>query len=198
GANDMDAYAYAGRAAFERVFEVERWRNYYLNFELLSYVRDITSGALDNTRRFTSNGFSSQKTAMSGRIGTGDASFTAGARRPPLDSLLARDEKMKWAYEAAELERYRRIYGADAQQTQSRRATYLLGGNPYLSLDLAAVLQTAERAAFPAPDGKKKFGYLYEYMDAALESAKPDAGMDTDKKNKISAAPRHHHRPPAA
>lgn len=200
GATDMDAYAYAGRAAFERVFEVESWRNYYLNFELLSYVQDITSGALDNTRRFTPNGLSPQKAVLAGRIGTGDASFTAGARRPELGDLLARNDKMKWAYEAAELERYRRVYGADAQQTQNRRATYLLGGNPYLALDLAAVLKDAQKAAFPAPGSKKKFGYLYEYMDAALDKAKPDAGMDADAngKNKLFAAPRHHHRPPAA
>lgn len=190
GGTDMEAYAFAGRAAFERVFEIESWRDFYLNFELMSYVRDITSGKLDDARRMTSNGFSSEKAALSGRIGAGDVSFTAGARRPGLNSLLAQNEKMKWAYEATELERYRRVYGAHAAQTQHHRAAYIRGGNPYLGLDLAAVLEDARTAAFPAAEGKKKFGYLYEYMDAALEK--------TANTNKLSAAPRHLHRPPAA
>ncbi len=169
GLSDMDAYTFAGRAAFERVFDIDGWRNYYLNFELQNYLGDITSGALDNATRFTTNGFPPQKANKAGTIGRGNDSFTAAARRPPLKTLLAQNERMQWAYEAAELERYRRVFGAEAAQTTARAAQYAAGGNPYLALDLADILKQSRDAAQPAADGQKKFAYLYEYMDAALQ-----------------------------
>jgi len=168
GLSDIDAYGFAGRAAFERVFDIDNWRNYYLNFELQSYLSDITSGALDKTTRFTAGGFPPQKAAKAGMIGSGHDSFTAAARRPPLTSLLSHNERMRWAYEAAELERYRRVFGKDAPQTAARAAQYAAGGNPYLALDLAQILEQARAAALPAAGERKKFAYLYEYMDAAI------------------------------
>lgn len=168
GMTDMEAYTFAGRAAFERVFDVEGWRNYYLNFELLNYLSDITGGALDKSDRFTANGFPPQKAAKAGMIGRGTDSFTASAHRPHLKTLLSHNERMKWAYEAAELERYRRVYGAESRRTTALEETYRTGGNPYLALDLADILQQARRDAAPAADKTKKFAYLYEYMEAAI------------------------------
>lgn len=168
GLSDIDAYSFAGRAAFERVFDIDGWRNYYLNFELQNYLSDITAGALDKADRFTTNGFPPQKANKAGMIGRGNDSFTAAARRPPLASLLSHNERMRWAYEAAELERYRRVFGKDAPQTTARAAQYAAGGNPYLTLDLAEILKQSREAALPATGGQKKFAYLYEYMDAAI------------------------------
>jgi len=169
GLSDIEAYGAAGRAAFERVFDVESWRNYYLNFELQSYITDITSGALDKTKHFTTDAFPPAKAAKAGMIGRGTDSFTATARRPSLTSMLSHNARMRWAYEAAELERYRRVYGADAPQTTKRAAEYAAGGNPYLALDLADILHQARAAALPAKGERKKFAYLYEYMDAAIQ-----------------------------
>lgn len=168
GLSDMEAYTFAGRAAFERVFDVDGWRNYYLNFELQNYVSDITSGALDKSDRFTNNGFPPQKAAKAGMIGRGTDSFTSSARRPALKTLLSHNERMKWAYEAAELERYRRVFGKDNRRTAALDEIYRRAGNPYLDLDLADMLKQSREAALPTAGTEKKFAYLYEYMDAAI------------------------------
>ena len=171
GLSDMEAYTFAGRAAFERVFDVDGWRNYYLNFELQNYISDITGGALDSATRFTNNGFPPQKAAKAGVIGRGTDSFTASARRPALKTLLSHNTRMRWAYEAAELERHRRVYGAEDLRTAALADTYGASGNPYLSLNLTDVLKQARDDAAPTADKAKKFSFLYEYMDAAIAPA---------------------------
>jgi len=169
GKGDMEAYAAAGQAGFERVFDVEGWRLFYLNHELLSYLSDITSGKLDNIRTFSTDGFDTDKRAAAGRLNNAGDVFTQTARAPDLQNLLARHEKIKWAYEAAEIARYQRVFGKDHQKTKERQTAAAHGNNPYLALDLKAVLAHAQQAAFPAAGVKKRFAYLYEYMDEAVQ-----------------------------
>lgn len=167
GKDDKAALGDVGRALWTRMFDNQGWLHFYLNFELASYMRDITSGALDNQSSIRENGYSQAKTDAAGKVGAAP-SFTDGGRVPPLDRLLAGNDKIRQAYMAVDLERHRRSLGADHPVTKELRQRALADANPYLNLDFAEILKKMRDNAFPDANGKKKFAYLHEYMDAAI------------------------------
>ncbi|MFN7114930.1 MAG: DUF6782 family putative metallopeptidase [Alphaproteobacteria bacterium] len=171
GKTDDAALRDVGKALWTRMFDNPGWLDFYLNFELATYIRDVTSGALDGQRTLRSGGYSQSKTDSAGKIGSGE-SFTRGARVPPLEKLLAGNDKMRQAYAAVDLERHRRSLGADHPQTQALRRAAVADNNPYLAVDFEAALKLMQQNAFPDAEGKKKFAYLHEYMDAALKPAR--------------------------
>lgn len=158
----------AGRAAFEHVFDGADWRNFYLNSELQSYMGDIAQGRFRNNRTVAHNQFGQDDIDKAGRVGS-LASFTSGAHVPPAADLLARDEKMKWAWEAAEIARAEQSTDtrADAQ-----RVAALLNGNPYLGLDIAEVYR---RATDESWDKSARFRYLWQIMDDMAGSPAPQS-----------------------
>jgi len=153
------------------MFDNPAWLDIYLNFELATYIRDVTTGALDDQRTLRSGAYSQHKTDSAGKIGSGE-SFTEGGRVPTLEKLLSGNNKMRQAYAAVDLERHRRSLGDNHAQTQALRRAVLSDNNPYLGVDLAAVLGQMQQNAFPDAEGKKKFAYLHEYMDAAIKPAR--------------------------
>lgn len=167
GKDDKAALGDVGQALWTRMFDNQGWLHFYLNFELASYMRDITSGALDNQSSIRENGYSQAKTDAAGKVGAAP-SFTDGGRVPPLDRLLAGNDKIRQAYMAVDLERHRRSLGADHPVTKELRQRALADANPYLNLDFAEILKKMRENAFPDANGKKKFAYLHEYMDAAI------------------------------
>ncbi|HRJ66392.1 MAG TPA: hypothetical protein PLW48_04580 [Alphaproteobacteria bacterium] len=135
GKNDADAIRDVGAALWNRAFENRPWLDFYLNFELQAYLRDITAGALDDQKEIRSGGYVQSRIDAAGKIGTGE-SFTKGVGMPPLEKLLA---------------------GSTAEAD----------GNPYLGLDLAKIVERSRAHTFGDDEGKRKFAYLHEYMDAA-------------------------------
>lgn len=186
GKDDPSALRDVGRALWERNFENRAWLDFYLNYELAIYVRDITSGALDDQRALKSAGFGQEKIDASGKTGNG-GSFTTGAQVPPLEKLLDGNDKMRRAYAAADLERHRRSLGADHPRTEALRRAALADGNPYIGLDLAAVLKQMQKSAFPDAEGKKKFSYLHEYLDAAAAPVPPRTPPDAQARPAAAA-----------
>ncbi|MDP2205466.1 MAG: hypothetical protein Q8K65_04100 [Alphaproteobacteria bacterium] len=173
GKADDAALRDVGKALWTRMFDNAGWLDFYLNFELATYIRDVTSGALDDQRNLRSGGYSQSKTDNAGKIGSSE-SFTKDARVPTLEKLLSGNDKMRQAYAAVDLERHRRSLGADHPQTQALRRAALADSNPYLNVDFAAVLKQMQQNAFPDAEGKKKFAYLHEYMDATIKPARAE------------------------
>jgi hypothetical protein len=171
GKADDAALRDVGKALWARMFDNPAWLDIYLNFELATYIRDVTTGALDDQRTLRSGAYSQHKTDSAGKIGSGE-SFTEGGRVPTLEKLLSGNNKMRQAYAAVDLERHRRSLGDNHAQTQALRRAVLSDNNPYLGVDLAAVLGQMQQNAFPDAEGKKKFAYLHEYMDAAIKPAR--------------------------
>lgn len=168
GKTDDAALRDVGKALWTRMFDNPAWLDIYLNFELATYIRDVTTGALDDQRSLRNSGYSQSKTDSAGKIGSSE-SFTEGAHVPTLEKLLEGNNKMRQAYAAVDLERHRRSLGDNHAQTQALRRAALADNNPYLGVDLAIVLQQMQKNAFPDAEGKKKFAYLHEYMDAATK-----------------------------
>lgn len=170
GKDDKTALGDVGRALWTRMFDNQGWLQFYLNFELASYMRDITSGALDKQASIRESGYSQLKTDAAGKIGDAP-SFTQGGRVPPLEKLLSGNDKIRQAYAAVDLERHRRSLGEDHPVTKELRQRALADANPYLNLDFGGILKKMRENAFPDAEGKKKFAYLHEYMDAAIGRA---------------------------
>lgn len=166
GKNDADAIRDVGAALWNRTFENRPWLDLYLNFELQAYLRDITTGALDDQKEIRSGGYVQSRIDAAGKIGTGE-SFTKGARMPPLEKLLAGNTALRQAYAAADLERHRRSLGAAHPATLALHRAAEADGNPYLGLDLAKIVERSRAHTFGDDEGKRKFAYLHEYMDAA-------------------------------
>ncbi len=126
----------AGLAVWEHVFESDDWRNFYLNCELTNYFRDLDEGRFNRGDSISHAQFGQDKIDKAGKVGE-LPSFTRGAHFPDANGLIARNEKMKWAYEAAEIDRMKKMGGVDSATASYLRTQALLGGNPYLDLDLA-------------------------------------------------------------
>ena len=169
GSSQEDALRAAGRAAFENVFNNTWWRDFYLNEELRAYLHDVDKGRFDNTRTTGHYQFGQTKINRAGAVGQNGASFTQGARFPDYNGLLAGNQKMRWAYEAAEIARRDRMANS-SRTVESMRAQALLGGNPYLGLDIVAISRDASAQALQPG---QKFRPLYERLDDALKAATP-------------------------
>lgn len=159
----------AGKAAFGRVFESDDWRNFYLNLELSLYLTDLADRKFENATTIAHNQFGPELVAKAGRIGA-NASFTEGATVPNVDALIARSDKMKWAYEAAEIARYRQMGAHTAPTVSMMRAQALLGGNPYLGLDLVKAYRQSIDESWTKD---RKFRYLHEVLDEMLKPPAP-------------------------
>lgn len=166
GMADKNAMREVGKALWTHMFENQSWLNFYLNFELATYVRDVTSGMLDNMP-IQENGYSQRRIDNAGKIAS-DLSFTEGGKIPPLEKLLAGNDRMRQAFAAVDVERHRRSLGENHPQTRALRKAALEDNNPYLNLDFAALLKKMRENAFPDAEGRKKFAYLHDYMDVAI------------------------------
>lgn len=166
GKNDADAIRDVGAALWNRAFENRPWLDFYLNFELQAYLRDITTGALDDQKEIRTGGYVQSRIDAAGKIGTGE-SFTKGAALPPLEKLLAGNTAIRQAYAAADLERHRRSLGAEHPATVALRRAAEADGNPYLGVNLAHIMERSRAHTFGDSEGKRKFSYLHEYMDDA-------------------------------
>ncbi len=147
GAAPADALRAGAHAVFERVFNSLNWRNFYLNSELNSYIDDIASGKFAPGDTIQHNAFAPADIAKAGKIGA-LPSWTEGATVPSYETLLSHDRKMAWAYEAADLARTRIVLGENDPAVSAMRAQAILGGNPYLGLDMAAVSKRAAQVRF--------------------------------------------------
>jgi hypothetical protein len=110
GLTSGEALRAGAKAIFTRVFESEDWRNFYLNSELNNYLDNLVNGQF---RIFTSidrDRFPQASVDLAGKIGD-LPSFTQGAAVPALETLLNHDQKMRWAFEAVDLERHRHALG---------------------------------------------------------------------------------------
>lgn len=186
GKADEAAMRDVGRALWQRMFENRNWLDMYLNVELSIYLSDIVSGKMDGQQGIRPDADAQRKVDTAGVFGGGE-SFTRGGRVPPLERLLAGNDRMRHAYRAVDLERHRRSLGAGHPQTIALRAQAEVEGNPYLALDMAAVFRQMRQGAFPVAGAQRKFLYLYEYMDAALP-APPQQDNAPERKPPIPAS----------
>lgn len=169
GVTHEQALRAAGRAAFENVFSNTWWRDFYLDGELRAYLQDIDKGRFDNARTTGHYQFGQSRIDRAGAVGRGVPSFTQGARFPDYNGLLAGNQKMRWAFEAADIARRARMTNG-AQAVEPMRARALLGGNPYLDLDIVAI---SRAAGMKTLQPGQKFRPLFEHLDDALKSQAP-------------------------
>jgi hypothetical protein len=152
----------AAHAVFERVFESADWRDFYLNMELNEYIGDLNSGSLAKYGDIQHNQFGQDAVDKTGKVGL-QQSFTAGAHMPEVRSLLAKNQKMQWAFEAVDLARHRAALGVDAPEVKALEQAAAADKNPYLKIDLAELGRRLDTAVWA-----ENYKYTYEIMDKML------------------------------
>lgn len=168
GATHEESLRKVGAAVWTHVFESDDWRNFYLNHELTIYLRDISENKFEDVKTITHAQFA-DKTKNAGKVGP-LPSFTDGVTFPSLDSMLAKREKMKWAYEAAEIARMKQIEGKDGKTVAALTAAAKLGNNPYLGLDITDIYKKTNDENWTKG---RTFRYLYHVMDEAIKPPEP-------------------------
>jgi hypothetical protein len=138
GASQNDALRAGARAIFERVFESSDWRNFYLTSELNSYIEDIANGKFRTFTEIHRGVFGQGEVDKAGKIGN-LPSFTAGAQLPAYADLFNGNQKMQWAYEAADIERHRQALGAEHETVKTMQKRAADGKNPYIGIDFSEV-----------------------------------------------------------
>jgi len=166
GGTNEAALRAVGATAWQRVFENDEWRNFYLNLELNNYVSDIANGSLHRSEDIRHDGFNADKVGKSGQVGNGP-SFTAGVAFPAFDSLMARNDKMRWAYQAAEIARLKQVDGDNDKAIAALKDAAVKDNNPYLEVDVVAAWQNASDDSWNRKPGRF-FQFLYQYLDAEL------------------------------
>ncbi|MEZ0260147.1 MAG: DUF6782 family putative metallopeptidase [Alphaproteobacteria bacterium] len=155
-----EALRLAGRAAFERIFESADWRNYYLNLELQSYLSDVAYNAFAGKGAPVA-GFRQADVDFAGLAGD-KTSFTAGAAMPPAADMIARNQKMNWAYQAVDIARHEQAFGAMAPETVALFNKAVFDNNPYLLIDVKELYAATGGKHWATP---REYKYLYEVMD---------------------------------
>lgn len=138
GASQNDALRAAAKAMFERVFDSNDWRSFYLTAELNSYIEDIANGKFRTFTEIHRGVFDQDEVDKAGKIGS-TPSFTKDAHVPAYADLFRGDQKMQWAYEAADLERHRQALGAEDATVQAREKQAADNKNPYIGIDFVEV-----------------------------------------------------------
>ncbi|MDI1228607.1 MAG: hypothetical protein PSY14_13080 [bacterium] len=168
GATHEESLRKVGAAVWTLVFESDDWRNFYLNHELTIYLRDIADNKFVDATVITHAQFA-DKTKNAGKVGA-LPSFTEGVTFPSLDSMLAKREKMKWAFEAAEIARMKQMEGANGKTVATLTAAATAGNNPYLGLDMADIYRKTTDESWTKG---RTFRYIYHVMDEAIKPAEP-------------------------
>ncbi len=135
GVTQDEALRQTGLAAWNRIFAGDDFLRFYLNRQIQALLTEIQSGAIKSGDRVNKNGFGQDKVDLAGTVGK-LVSFTKGAIFPPLDALLARDQKMKWTFEAVVLFQHEKVFGKGSSEARALREKALAGNNPYLVLNL--------------------------------------------------------------
>lgn len=157
-----------GAAAWTHVFDDDGWRNFYLDVELNNYAADIAAGLFAGHDKIDQGGFGPAEVAKAGQVGN-NTSFTEGLSFPDFEGLLARNEKMRWAYQLADIARLRQMEGPEGKRVAARIAAAEADKNPYLALDIAQLYRHAQDASWQ----RGRLRFLYEYMDAAIAPPAP-------------------------
>lgn len=161
GAKTEDAaLRLAGRAAFEHIFESADWRNFYLDLELQSYLSDVAFNAFAG-KGAPATGFSQTDVEFAGLAG-GKYSFTAGAAMPAAQDMIARNQKMRWAYQAVDIARHEQAFGVNAPETVALFNKAVFDNNPYLSVDIKELYAATGGKHWAEP---RKYKFLYEVME---------------------------------
>ncbi len=149
---------------FHRVFENKDWIEFYLDQTLKNYLDDIVAGHMGET--IEKDQYGQKRVDRAGLIGD-SGSFTQGASLPTLEKLLSRNNKMRWAFEAAEIARYAKAHGSNSLVVADMRFRAQQGKNPYLDLDFKQVSKRlAAETLLPADKGARRLAY--EVMDAMV------------------------------
>jgi hypothetical protein len=167
GTSQDDALHAAAHAVFERVFDSQDWRRFYLTSELNSYIEDIANGKF---RQFTSidhNQFGQEQIDKAGKIGD-LPSFTKDGHIPAYADLFKGDQKMQWAYEAADLERHRQALGAGNETVQAMEAQAAANKNPYTGVDFSELNRRINVARWNG-----RFQTTWQLMDDLAKEKRP-------------------------
>jgi hypothetical protein len=171
GATQNDALHAAAHVLFERVFQSDDWRRFYMTLELNSYISDIVGGHYQDRGPIQQDGFSQDKVDLAGAIGD-VPSYTKGANVPSYDDFFkGQDQKMRWAYEAADLARYRQQFGADSPEAVVMETDAIHNKNPYLNLDMAELSRRLDKASWSG-----HFQTTWQVMDELLKDSGPVSG----------------------
>ncbi len=162
GTTKADALRAGAHAVFERVFESDNWRNFYLNSELNSYIDDLATGKFKDIKEIQHGAFGRAEIDKAGKVGD-LPSWTAGANVPDYTSIMSHDRKMAWAFEAVDIARTRLVLGDDNPETRTMKVRATLNGNPYVGMDFSAVSKKAAEAQFSG-----SFTLTYRLMDQIL------------------------------
>lgn len=166
GATHEESLRKVGAAVWTHVFESDDWRNFYLNHELTIYLRDISENKFVDTNTIAHAQFA-DKMKNAGKVGT-LPSFTEGVTFPGLDSMLVKREKMKWAYEAAEIARMKQMEGKGGKTVAALTAAATAGNNPYLGLDMSDIYKKTTDESWTKG---RTFRYIYHVMDEEIKPA---------------------------
>lgn len=135
GVTQEEALRQTGLAAWNRIFAGDDFLKFYLNRQIQALLTEIQSGAIKSGDQINKNRFGQDKVDLAGAVGKLE-SFTKGAVFPPLDALLARDQKMKWTFEAVVLFQHEKVFGKGSSEARTLREKAVAGNNPYLVLNL--------------------------------------------------------------
>lgn len=182
GKTPDEALRAAAHEIFARVFLSDGWRAFYLTSELNSYVEDIADGKFREFTTAEHNAFGQDKIDQAGQIGD-LPSYTKGSAIPAYDDLFKGDKNMKWAYEAADIARYRQSLGDNNPTVTAMVAQAKAAKNPYLSIDMAELHRRLDAAEFGGT-----FKTTWQVMDEMLKDA-PKAAVKPAPANNNCIAP---------
>lgn len=165
GKSSQDALNAAGFLVWQQIFTSADWRTFYLNVELMSYMRDVDNGVFTHTQGLAHGQFTQDKVDAAGKIGRG-LDFTVGEKMPSLSDILGGNKKMTWAFQAADIARFEQAWGKNDPRVKDMRELAAQDGNPYLNLDMKEMYHRARDEQWDKSPGPRLY-YLYQVMDAA-------------------------------
>ncbi|MEZ0225618.1 MAG: DUF6782 family putative metallopeptidase [Alphaproteobacteria bacterium] len=163
GWSKNDALRAGATAIFERVFDSDDWRNFYLTSELNSYIDDIANKKFAIFTEIRHGVFDQEEVDKAGKIGD-LPSFTKGAWLPAYAELFNGNQKMQWAYEAADIERHRQALGAEHETVKAMEKQATENKNPYLGIDFAEVSRRLGDARWSS-----RFQSTWQVMDEVVK-----------------------------
>lgn len=172
GLSRDDALRAVAFTLWHNIFENAEWRDFYLDLSLKLYIRNIAEGNLKE-ETLKHGQYGQKDIDRAGLIGSGP-SFTLGAKPPPFSSLIEKNPKMKWVFEAAEIARLERVWVKDDPRLATMREKSRAEGNPYLDLDIEDI---HARIAASTIVSKGKFLQACQIMDDMLAERAPKADL---------------------
>ncbi len=129
-----------GQQEFYSPFKDQSWLDFYNNWTLRGYLKDLSRG---NLIKPGEGDYLIEMTQKTGYL-SDDFNFTAGVDSLPAN-LFGTNTRMKQAFDYAECVRLGRTLGMEDSAYCARLDALMLDKNPYLGLDLDVIYKSADK-----------------------------------------------------